>query len=144
MSALASRHMLRVLWALVHELEEEIEEEARKEEEASSREQERPVPSGVACNNRQKTARAKPQTVHGEQSKRSRVKQDGATNEESTPREVCTGARVVVKVRDHYYGRHGTVMGQKGNYFWNIKLDAVAGKPACVIYKKCTSLVVVE
>jgi hypothetical protein len=144
MSGLAARHMIRALWALMHELEEEIEEEARKEEEAGRRERERLVPSGVACNDGQKKARAKLQTAHGEQAKRSRGKQDGATKEESTSREVCTGARVLVKVRDRYYGRHGTVMGKKGNYFWNINLDAAAGEPACVIYKKSTSLVVVE
>jgi hypothetical protein len=140
MSVLAARHMIRALWALVHDLEEEIKEEERKEEEAGRRKQERSEPCGVACNDKQRKARAKLQTAHG----RSRAKQDGTTSGEITPGEVRTGARVLVKVQDCYYGRHGTVMGKKGNYFWNVKLDAVAGKPACVIYKKSTSLVVVE
>jgi hypothetical protein len=53
------------------------------------------------------------------------------------------GARVMVKVRDQYYGRYGTILCKKGNYFWDIKLDAAAEQPACVIYKKGTSLMVV-
>jgi hypothetical protein len=144
MSGLGARHMIRALWALVHDLEEEIKKEERKEEEAGRHEREMPEPSGIACNDKQKKARAKLQTAHGKQSRRSRANQDGTAREEATPGEVCTGARVVVKVRDRYYGRHGTVTGKKGNYFWDVKLDAVAGKPACVIYKKGTSLVVVE
>jgi hypothetical protein len=58
--------------------------------------------------------------------------------------QVQAGARIVVKVRDRYYGRYSTVIGKKGNYFWDIKLDAAAEKLACVIYKRGTSLVVVE
>jgi hypothetical protein len=110
--------MVRVVRSLLRDLEEEITEEERKDEEARRRKQERPEPTGVACND-------------------DKEKRAGLC-------ELRTGVRVVVRVRDRYYGRHGTVMGKKGTYFWNIKLDAGAGKPACVIYKKCTSLVVVE
>jgi hypothetical protein len=51
---------------------------------------------------------------------------------------------VLVKVRDQYYGRYGLVIGKRGNYFWDIELEAAKGRPSCVIYKKATSVVVVE
>jgi hypothetical protein len=133
------RTMVRVVRSLLHDLEEEIKEAEIKEEEAHGCIQERPEPV-VACNNTQRKARGKLQTSHVKLPKERRSKQDG----KAAPCKVRTGVRVVVKVRDCYYGRHGTVMGKKGNYFWDVKLDAVAGKPACVIYKKNTSLVVVD
>jgi hypothetical protein len=129
--------MVRVVRSLLRDLEEEL-----KEKEAGGDMQERPEPPGAACRNKQRNTKLR--TTHVKQPKERRATHDGAAWEGAAPCEVRTGAHVVVKVRDCYYGRHGTVMGKKGNYFWDVKLDAVAGKPACVIYKKGTSLAVVE
>jgi hypothetical protein len=131
------RTMVRLVRSLLRDLEEEL-----KEEEAGGRKQEMPESLGLAGDDNQKKAKRRKAQV--EQATERLAKQAGATQEETGQCEVRTGARVMVKVRDRYYGRHGTVMGKKGNYFWDVKLDAVAGKPACIIYKKGTSLVVVE
>jgi hypothetical protein len=130
----ALRTMVRVVRAVLRDLEEEL-----REEEAGGSKEEKPEPRTVGSNKQKKVMLGA-----AKQPKEEPAIQATTMPEKAAHGEVCAGARVVVKVRDRYYGRYGTVIGKKGNYFWDIKLDAAAEKPACVIYKKTASLIVVE
>ena len=54
------------------------------------------------------------------------------------------GQRVRITVRDQYYGRYGTLVDRRGTKFWHILMDAVDGRVAHIIYKKDSSLEVVN
>jgi hypothetical protein len=55
-----------------------------------------------------------------------------------------SGKRVRVIVRDSYFGRVGTLMGQRGKQFWNVKLEGRDGEVDKMIYKKQSSLALIE
>jgi hypothetical protein len=54
------------------------------------------------------------------------------------------GARVRVTIRDRYYGRTGTLMDRRGTMYWDLKLDPLDGQVAQVIYKKQSSLILID
>lgn len=54
------------------------------------------------------------------------------------------GAVVRVTIRDRYYGRIGRLMGRRGRCFWDLRLEPRDGETARVIYKKQSSLSLVE
>jgi hypothetical protein len=54
------------------------------------------------------------------------------------------GAKVRVTIRDRYVGRTGTLMGRRGEHYWDLKLDARDGECGRVIYKKQSSLCLIE
>ena len=54
------------------------------------------------------------------------------------------GQRVRITVRDQYYGWYGTLVDRRGTTFWHILMDAVDGRVAHIIYKKDSSLEVVN
>jgi hypothetical protein len=58
--------------------------------------------------------------------------------------EFCSGRRVRIMVRDKYHGRTGVLMDRRGTEFWNIRLDCGDGEVYRVIYKKETSLELIE
>lgn len=54
------------------------------------------------------------------------------------------GLRVRVTIADRYKGQVGTIVDQRGTHYWNVRLDALDGGVERVIYKKETSLVVID
>jgi uncharacterized protein YecE (DUF72 family) len=74
----------------------------------------------------------------------------GSTKEEAEPErmqsseEFCSGRRVRIMVRDKYHGRTGVLMDRRGTEFWYIRLDCGDGEVYRVIYKKETSLKLIE
>jgi hypothetical protein len=54
-----------------------------------------------------------------------------------------SGKRVQVIVRDTYFGQVGTLLGQRGKQFWNVKLEGGDGEVEKVIYKKQSSLALI-
>lgn len=69
-------------------------------------------------------------------------------NARRMPREIRNqwqkGALVRVIIRDKYYGRTGTLMGRRGTQYWDIKLDSHDGECSRVIYKKQSSLQIID
>jgi hypothetical protein len=62
----------------------------------------------------------------------------------AVPDAVKVGQRVCVVRKDQYRGRTGVVLGRHGRLFWDVRLDASATQPECTIYKRESSLKVVE
>jgi ribosomal protein L21E len=58
--------------------------------------------------------------------------------------EFCSGRRVRIIVRDKYHGHTGVLVDHRGTEFWNIRLDCSDGEVYRVIYKKETSLVLID
>jgi ribosomal protein L21E len=58
--------------------------------------------------------------------------------------EFFSGRRVRIIVRDKYHGRTGVLVDRRGTEFWNIRLDCGDGEVYRVIYKKETSLVLID
>ena len=56
--------------------------------------------------------------------------------------ELAIGDSVRVVRRDPYYGRVGKVVGRRGRYYWDVRLDDRPGSE--VIYKKGSGLAKVE
>jgi ribosomal protein L21E len=54
------------------------------------------------------------------------------------------GARVRVTIRDRYYGRTGTLLGRRGKLYWDFKIDPLDGEVAKVIFKKQSSLTLIN
>jgi hypothetical protein len=54
------------------------------------------------------------------------------------------GARVRVTIRDRYYGQTGTLLYRRGTLYWDIELDPLDGQVARVIYKKQSSLTLID
>jgi hypothetical protein len=54
------------------------------------------------------------------------------------------GARVRVTIRDRYYGQTGTLLYRRGTIYWDIELDPLDGQVARVIYKKQSSLTLID
>jgi hypothetical protein len=54
------------------------------------------------------------------------------------------GDCVQITHRDGYHGRRGTLTSRHGRLFWNIQLDATDKDKARLIYKKDTSLALIE
>jgi hypothetical protein len=77
------------------------------------------------------------------------VARDGATGtqastDEKKADELTKGMRVRVTRNDQYRGRVGTLMGRHGRQFWDIRLDALDGGVAQVIYKKPDGFAVIN
>lgn len=54
------------------------------------------------------------------------------------------GARVRVTIHDRYYDRTGVLMGRRGRHYWDLRLDPRDGECSIVIYKKQSSLRLVD
>jgi hypothetical protein len=100
--------MVRVVRAVLRDLEEEL-----REEEVGGSKEEKPEPCTAGS-----TKQTKVRPGAAKQLKEKPTIQAATTPEKAVPGEVCAGACVVVRVRDRYYGRYGTVIGKKGSYFW--------------------------
>jgi hypothetical protein len=60
------------------------------------------------------------------------------------PQGMQAGRRVRVIRKDQYRGRTGIVLGRHGRLFWDVLLDASATHSKCTIYKRESSLSMVE
>jgi hypothetical protein len=69
---------------------------------------------------------------------------NGRVNDEEGEGEWKKGAAVRVTIRDRYYGRTGVLMGRRGRCYWDLKLDARDGECGIVIYKKQSSLCLID
>jgi hypothetical protein len=58
--------------------------------------------------------------------------------------EMQVGQRVRVVRKDQCRGRTGVVLGRHGRLFWDVQLDANATNKGCTIYKRGSSLCIIE
>jgi uncharacterized Fe-S radical SAM superfamily protein PflX len=127
------RRMMKAVRALLLRLEEELEAELEEEEVTENKvgidhkkEEEEDASDKKEAELKLLTTKVKsPTKKKGECVLTTRTAQVTARGG-VVPGQVQVGARVVVKARDQYYGQYGTLIGKRGNYFWDIKLDAMA------------------
>jgi hypothetical protein len=72
---------------------------------------------------------------------KAKVAADSQTSDDAR---IQVGQHVRVVRKDQYRGRTGVVLGRHGRLFWDVRLDASATHKECTIYKRESSLSVVE